>query len=128
MRILLIVNLCLLILSFTLPTPKKHEIINLQSVQHLFKNEQDCVVKWFGTCTDIHEHKEIQKERARLLELEQVARAKAETANRIKDEFLAVLSHELRTPLNAILGWSQLLQTHKFDDIKTSKAQQKALV
>ncbi|MFM2062787.1 MAG: hypothetical protein RLZZ507_2457 [Cyanobacteriota bacterium] len=86
------------------------------------KNEQDCVVKWFGTCTDIHEHKEIQQERARLLELEQAARAKAETANRIKDEFLAVLSHELRTPLNAILGWSQLLQIHKFDEIKTSKA------
>ncbi|MBD2292286.1 response regulator [Anabaena sphaerica FACHB-251] len=86
------------------------------------KNEQDCVIKWFGTCTDIHEHKEIQEERVRLLELEQAARAKAETANRIKDEFLAVLSHELRTPLNAILGWSQLLRIHKFDEIKTSQA------
>ncbi len=31
-------------------------------------------------------------------------------ANRMKDEFLAVLSHELRTPLNAIVGYSRLLR------------------
>ncbi len=86
------------------------------------KDEQGFVVKWFGTCTDIHEQKQILEERAHLLELEQVARAKAETANRIKDEFLAVLSHELRTPLNAILGWSKLLQTRTFDQTKTSEA------
>src|SRR5205085_6936558 len=34
----------------------------------------------------------------------------AQAANRIKDEFLAVLSHELRTPLNAIVGYSRLLR------------------
>ncbi|MEH2196211.1 MAG: ATP-binding protein [Nostoc sp.] len=86
------------------------------------KDEQGIVVKWFGTCTDIHEQKQILEERAHLLELEQIARAKAETANRIKDEFLAVLSHELRTPLNAILGWSKLLQTRTFSQAKTSEA------
>jgi hypothetical protein len=86
------------------------------------KDEQGTVVKWFGTCTDIHEQKQILEERAHLLELEQVARAKAETANRIKDEFLAVLSHELRTPLNAILGWSKLLQAGRLNQAKTSEA------
>ncbi|QFS42989.1 hybrid sensor histidine kinase/response regulator [Nostoc sphaeroides] len=86
------------------------------------KDEQGIVVKWFGTCTDIHEQKQILEERAHLLELEQIARAKAETANRIKDEFLAVLSHELRTPLNAILGWSKLLQTGRLNQAKTSEA------
>jgi PAS domain S-box-containing protein len=43
-------------------------------------------------------------------------------ANRIKDEFLAILSHELRSPLNSILGWAQYLQIRKLDETTTSKA------
>jgi PAS domain S-box-containing protein len=86
------------------------------------KDQQGNIVKWIGTCTDIDEQKQIQQERAHLLELEQAAREKAETANRIKDEFLAVLSHELRTPLNAILGWARLLQIYQFDQHKISQA------
>lgn len=34
-----------------------------------------------------------------------------ETANRVKDEFMATMSHELRTPLTSILGWSRLLRS-----------------
>ncbi|TVP59798.1 MAG: PAS domain S-box protein [Nodularia sp. (in: Bacteria)] len=61
-------------------------------------------------------------ENTRLYEAEQQARAQAEEANCIKDEFLAVLSHELRSPLNPILGWSKLLQSRKFDESKTTSA------
>jgi PAS domain S-box-containing protein len=45
-----------------------------------------------------------------------------EQANRLKDEFLAVLSHELRSPLNAILGWSKLLRTRQYDAATTARA------
>jgi len=60
--------------------------------------------------------------RAQLYEAERQARAEAEQANRVKDEFLAVLSHELRSPLNPILGWTKLLQSQKLPPAKVAQA------
>ncbi len=73
---------------------------------------------------DITERKQSEAERDRLFISAQSAREQAEAANRIKDEFLAVLSHELRTPLNPILGWSKLLQSRKLDAARTAHALQ----
>ncbi|MGL5834247.1 MAG: ATP-binding protein [Waterburya sp.] len=49
------------------------------------------------------------------------AQEQAESANRVKDEFLAIVSHELRTPLNPILGWSQLISQGKLSDVNLNK-------
>ncbi|MBD1898310.1 response regulator [Coleofasciculus sp. FACHB-129] len=71
---------------------------------------------------DFTERKQVEDERNQLLVAEQEARTAAESANRMKDEFLATLSHELRSPLNAMLGWVQLLNTRKFDEATTARA------
>ncbi|MEH2086083.1 hybrid sensor histidine kinase/response regulator [Nostoc sp.] len=85
-------------------------------------NERGECLGAIAMLTDITDRKRSESERDRLLQLEQTARAEAEAANRIKDEFLAVLSHELRSPLNPILGWAKLLQSRKFDEESLNKA------
>ena len=56
------------------------------------------------------------------LESERRARAAAEDASRLKDEFLATLSHELRTPLNALMGWIWQLRHSSLDESKRERA------
>jgi signal transduction histidine kinase/CheY-like chemotaxis protein len=64
----------------------------------------------------------LEQARAELLEREQSARASAESANHLKDQFLATVSHELRTPLAAILGWAEMLQSGILPPDKRARA------
>jgi PAS domain S-box-containing protein len=73
---------------------------------------------------DMTEQHHLAEERERLLEAEKAARAEAERANRLKDDFLATVSHELRTPLTAVLGWVQMLRSGQ---IATEERRERAL-
>jgi signal transduction histidine kinase/ActR/RegA family two-component response regulator len=75
-----------------------------------------------GTVQDISERKLIETAREQAFERERAARAEAERAGRVKDDFLATVSHELRTPLTAILGWSHFLKRDIADAEKARKA------
>lgn len=71
---------------------------------------------------DITDRKRIEEELGRAYAAEKLARERAESASRVKDEFLAVVSHELRSPLNAISGWAAVLQKGEIDKDQTTKA------
>jgi CheY-like chemotaxis protein len=75
-----------------------------------------------GETLDITERKLVEKQREEILKNEQAARVAAESANRLKDEFLATVSHELRTPLNAMLGWTNLLRSGRLNDVEAKRA------
>ncbi|MBC7684419.1 MAG: PAS domain-containing protein [Bdellovibrionales bacterium] len=57
------------------------------------------IVRWMGTCTDIH--------------MQKLAEAELTESSERKDEFLAMLAHELRNPLAPISSAAQLLMLAK---------------
>lgn len=70
----------------------------------------------------ITEREKVEAERDQLFVREQNARAEAEKANRMKDEFLAMVTHELRTPLTPILGWIRMLRRNELEPEMVSGA------
>jgi PAS domain S-box-containing protein len=73
-------------------------------------NHKGELIGFVGVSTDNTLRRRAEEERENLLAREREARAEAEDANRLKDEFLATLSHELRNPLNVVIGYSEILR------------------
>lgn len=65
------------------------------------------IVRWMGTCTDIHELRQAQDE--------------LRDSDRRKDEFLAMLAHELRNPLAPISAAAEVLRISKSEADRVQK-------
>lgn len=72
------------------------------------RDEQGRILRWMGTCTDIHHQKTTEEE--------------LKLVNRRKDEFLAMLAHELRNPLAPISTAAQLLKGAARDETRVQQA------
>ena len=80
-----------------------------------------------GTVTvieDVSDRVASERELRSQIEASETARALAEEAVRVKDEFLATLSHEIRTPLNAVVGWTKILLSRQVDPAMLTRALQ----
>ena len=71
------------------------------------RDDHGKILKWFGTCTDIEDHKQ--------------AEAALRDADRRKDEFLATLAHELRNPLAPVRNALQILKMPGVDSETTAR-------
>lgn len=70
----------------------------------------DLFDRWFGTAIESRDQYTTDDERAELLAQAHAARADAEQASRLKDQFLAAVSHELRAPMTTMLLWEKVLR------------------
>jgi PAS domain S-box-containing protein len=97
------------------------------------------IVRWFGSNSDIDDRKRaeadlqeltsglerrVEERTAELL----AAKEHAESADRLKTDFIMTMSHELRTPLNGIIGFTGTLLTQMPGPLTAEQEQQLRIV
>lgn len=75
-----------------------------------------------GVLLEISALRQLNQQLQARLSNEGQLREAAEAANRLKDEFVALVAHELRSPLNAMLGWARILQSKQVDEATLKRA------
>ena len=77
------------------------------------RNEDGNIIKWFGTCTDIHEKKQAEQMIRKMnKELERRVSERTSALQEINDQmeaFCYSVSHDLRAPLRAMRAFTQVL-------------------
>jgi hypothetical protein len=85
-----------------------------------FYNEQNEIVKWFGTCTDIHEQKTME---GKLEELISLRTKELMRSNDDLKQFAHVASHDLKEPVRKIKTFASRLETEFTEDISAKGLQ-----
>jgi PAS domain S-box-containing protein len=80
------------------------------------RDEAENLIGYVKVVHDATEKKLADEQLEEALVRERDTRTEAESANRSKDEFIALVSHELRSPLNAILGWTSALRKARHEE------------
>jgi signal transduction histidine kinase/CheY-like chemotaxis protein len=78
--------------------------------------------RWYGVAIDTHALRAAEARVDQAAARERAARADAELANRLKDQFLATVSHELRAPVTTMLLWAKVLADDTSDAVLRKRA------
>ncbi|QYO68140.1 PAS domain S-box protein [Leptolyngbya sp. 7M] len=110
------------VFSYNRNYTKQGDVIHCEWYNSSLRDEAGRMISVLSLVLNVTDRVQSERDRERILQQAQAAREAAEAANRIKDEFLAVVSHELRAPLNPIVGWAKLLRSGQLDAQKTERA------
>jgi PAS domain S-box-containing protein len=96
-------------LAIRLPNGQKRPVEMVTVPRPPTRGGGDAIV-FHSALIDVSERRRADERRDELLRREREARLLADSANQVKEDFLAIAAHELRTPLAPLLLWVRALR------------------